>query len=209
MNINKRAALFLMIVNIIYTIYGIGRFFYFRYIAVPDTGFRAARQLSIHSVWTIIPMILNFILFAGLLWVLITFKEKRWLRIVMMLLLGVKIIGVVGLDIFGIGLILSRQQLFYIVIFFSFYLLNILLFLLLFVRNKAIRVYFRWFVATTLIANLSLRFGGRLYDDFGINWLFVYQDLLFQLCFLVTLVLYIEVYNLSKQNVLPGTSEAV
>jgi len=194
-NINKRAALFLMIVNIIYTIYGIGRFFYFRYIAVPDTGFRAARQLSIHSVWTIIPMILNFILFAGLLWVLITFKEKRWLRIVMMLLLGVKIIGVVGLDIFGIGLILSRQQLFYIVIFFSFYLLNILLFLLLFVRNKAIRVYFR--------------FGGRLYDDFGINWLFVYQDLLFQLCFLVTLVLYIEVYNLSKQNVLPGTSEAV
>jgi len=74
-----------------------------------------------------------------------------------------------------------------------------MLFTFLFVRNKAMRRFFWCFVLLMVLGYLYVFLGPTLYDDFGYNWLLINPDMVAYVPFLATMVLFVEVYNLSRQ----------
>ena len=82
----------------------------------------------------------------------------------------------------------------------NFVTLLYLLVALLMVKSNLIRLYFRWFVIIMVLAILLPRFGEILYDDFSMHWLLVNADVMTELCFVLTLTLFIKTFILSSKN---------
>jgi len=143
---------------------------------------------------------LDIAVYIGLFWVLGAFKEHLLIRGAMFLLLVLKIPALISLNwnhLESIAILALFQS---IIVFISCLAIAMLLVLLL-VRNKIIRRYFRWFVGLMLVALILPSIGGYAYDNLGIRWLLIDRFLLVWLSFIPTLLLFLKVYSLPKQEV--------
>ncbi|MFI5140279.1 MAG: hypothetical protein ACHQIM_20840, partial [Sphingobacteriales bacterium] len=154
---------------------------------------------SSDSVLNIFVTFLDMLVYIGLFWVLGAFKEHLLIRGAMLLLLFLKIPALISLNWNYLESIAMRALFQSIILFFGCLAIAMLLVLLL-VRNKVIRGYFRWFVGLMLAALILPTIGGYAYDNFGIHWLLIDRFLLVWLSFIPTSLLFIKVYHLSKQN---------
>ncbi len=198
MVINKRIALLLVFLNIIFLIYSIFLFFYFHHTIFPDFSQPEPTGPSNDSIWTISIAFLNIVLYIGLFWVLGVFHEHLLVRGAMLVLILLKLPALISLNWNPLESLALHSLLQSIIIFFGC-LAIVMMLILLFVRNKTIRGYFWWFVGSMFVALISPSLGGYVYDDFGIRWLLVDRFLLVWLSFIPTLLLFIKVYGLSNQ----------
>jgi hypothetical protein len=134
-----------------------------------------------------------------LFWVLGAFKEHLLIRGAMLLLIFLKIPALMSLNL-NDSQPMSIPMLFKGVVVLFGGIAVVMLLVLLLVRNKMIRRYFRWFVGVMLIALILPSIGGYVYDNFGIHWLLIDRFLLVWLSFIPTLLLFIKVYSISKQK---------
>jgi len=197
--INKKIALALLITNAIFLIYSIILFFYFHHTILPDFNKPEPTSPSPDSVWFIFVVFLNVALYIGLFWVLGAFKEHVLIRGAMLIIIFLKIPALmsVHLDYFQP---ISLPMLFQRVIVLLACIGVVMLLVLLLVRNKMIRKYFRWFVGLMLIALVLPLLGGHVYNNFGSRWLLINRFLLIWLSFIPTLLLFMKVYSLSRQS---------
>lgn len=201
MNIGKRTAAFMLIVNSLLIAFGIGKFFYFHETVFRDFS-RSVPQLSQlnYTLLFAIPGIFTLIIYIGLFWVIRVFKEKKWIRLGLIVFFAAKILSIIlpwvlykyieSPNVYEVlisnRLLLGTGEAY---MFFTF----------LFVRNKDIRRFFWCFVLLMVLGYLYVFFGQTLYDDFGYNWLLINPDMIAYIPFLATMALFVEVYNLSRQ----------
>lgn len=208
MKIQKPVALFFLIVNALYVVICVIRFFYTKAQLIIDYSTSHTKQLAADSAWKIIPEILFGLVFIGLIWVLNTFHEKLWTKLGVALFLLSKI---------SIMIIIPRIQhyiyvyrniliMFDLAIFFTFIYLVVGLLL---VRNKTIKQYCRWFTIGFIVSLLISVFGRVLYDDYGIRWALINEEAVSELCFTITLALFIRVFALSIKQDEEGVEGAV
>ncbi|BAU56042.1 hypothetical protein [Mucilaginibacter gotjawali] len=199
MVINKKIALALVVANVIFLIYSVFLFFYFGHTIFPDFTKPQATEPSADSIWNIIATFLNIVVYIGLFWVLGAFKEHILIRGAMLLLLFLKVPAIISLNFNHLDAI-AMSALFQSIIVFFACLAVAMLIVLLFVRSKMIKLYFRWFVALMLVALILPTIGDYVYDNFSVRWLLIDRFLLVWASFMPTLFLFIKVYSLSKQN---------
>ena len=206
MNIGKRTTAFMLIVNSLLIAFGIGKFFYFHETVFKDFS-RSVPQLSQLNYMLLfaIPGIFILIIYTGLFWVIRVFKEKKWIRSGLIVFFAAKVLAII---LPWIVYRYVKSPSIYEVLLSNRLLLGAsiayMLFTFLFVRHKDIRRFFWYHSLLTIIAYLYIFFGRPLYDDFGYNWLLINQDMILYVPFLATMVLFVEVYNLSCQ---PNTPE--
>lgn len=199
MIINKKIALVLISANVIFLIYSICLFFYFHHTVLPDFSKPEPTSPTPDSLWFIFEVFLNEMLYIGLFWALGAFKEHVLIRGAMLIIIFLKIPALMSVHL-DYSYPFSLPMLFRGIILLFAYIGVVMLFVLLLVRNKMIRKYFQWFVSLMFIALVLPSFGGYIYDNFGSRWLLINRFLLVWLSFIPTLLLFINVYNLSKQN---------
>jgi len=186
--------------NIIFILYSIFLFFYFHHTIFPDFSQPEPIGPAKDSVWNISVAFLNIAVYIGLFWVLGVFKEHLLIRGAMLLLLVLKIPALISLSWDHLEDIAISALFRGIIVFFGCLVVAMLLVLLL-VRNKIIKGYFRWFVGLMLVALILPPLGGYAYDNFDIHWLLIDRFLLVWLSFIPTLLLFLKVYRVPKQEV--------
>ena len=199
MIINKKIALTLLITNVIFLIYSITLFFYFHHTIIPDFTKPESDGLSPGSVWFILMVFLNIVIYIGLFWIIGVFHEHLLIRGAMLIIVFLKIPALLSLNLDYSEPMLIPMLFRWVIVLFACVGIVMLLILLL-VRNKMIRRYFRWFVGVMLIALIMPSLGGYVYDNFGVSWFLIDRFLLVWLSFIPTFLLFIEVYRISKQN---------
>ena len=200
MIIKKPIALGFVICNAVYTVICIIRFIYTNSQVLIDINKPPPLDIPQNSIWYIVPQILYVIIFVGLVWLLKIFDEKFWMRLAVIAFIALKIATLLLIHFNDSQYLLDHNFVFDIVNVGNFITLLYLLVALLFVRNRLIRIYFRWFVILMILAFFAPRLGEILYDDFSIHWLLFNIDALSELCFIVTLLLFVKVYTIGKKN---------
>jgi hypothetical protein len=200
--INKKIALSLVVTNDIFLIYSIFLFFYFHHTIFPDFSRPEPIEPLSNSVWNILIAFLNIAVYIGLFWVLGAFKEHILIRGAMLVLVLLKIPALISLSWNSLESLAMHVLLQSIIVFFAC-LGVVLLLVLLFVRNKMIRGYFRWLVVLMFVALILPSIGAYAYDNLNIHWLLIDRFMLVWLSFIPTLLLFIKVYRLPKQEIAP------
>lgn len=190
--------------NSLFIAFGIGKFLYFNETVFKDFS-RKIPQLPSVAYWTIVivPGILTLTLYIGMFWAVRVLHEKRWIksgfifffagRVLAVLIIPLSVLlhrptGNPYYNMIGVGQFLQILTTAYMLVTF------------LFVKHPAIRIYFRCFALLTIVFDLAVYFGPGLYDDFGYNWLLVNKDAVFYVPFISSLILFVELYNLSRQQ---------
>jgi len=178
---NKQIVKVLVVINTIYVVYSLFL------LLLPNMSF------SRNSVWVIVPTILSFIVFWGLLWVLFIFKEHWWIKLVLIAYLIMQILGLLIIYFFQDKPITT--MLFHFLINGKYYLTILLAITLLFVRDKVIRKYLWGLSPLLFFAFLTLRPIGFSYDEFTMRWMLIIKELITQLPFIILLALNIKLYR--------------
>jgi hypothetical protein len=200
--INKKIALTLVVTNLIFLTCGIFLFFYFHHTIIQDfTHPEPIAQLS-DSVWSTFLAFLNMAVYIGLFWVLGAFREHILIRVAMLVLLLLKIPAIISLNWNHLESLAISALFQSLMVFFACLAVAMIL-MLLFVRNKIIKGYFRCFVGVMLLALVLPQIGAYAYDNLDIHWLLIDRFLLVWLSFIPTLLLFIKVYRLSRQSDFP------
>lgn len=197
MFINKPIALSAVICNFIYSALCIVRFLYTHSQIIIDFNKGAPIVLPTNSLWYIFPQILYLLIFISLFWVLKTFHERAWIAW-----------GIIAFTVFKLATLTiihltntqfsTDQDFIYNIGNFVTMIYVIITFFL--VRNRLIRPYFRWVSILFIMSVLLPRLGEILYDDFSIHWFLINPEIISQLCFLLTLILFIRISLLSIKN---------
>jgi hypothetical protein len=199
MIVNKKIALALIFINAIFIVLGISLFFYFHHNVLPDFDKAEPTGPSRDSVWNILIAFFNIAVYIGLFWVLGAFKEHILIKGAMLLLLLLKVPAIISLNLNHFDSIAISAFLQSIIISFACVEVAMLI-VLLFVRNKIIKPYFRWLVGLMFVALILPPIGAYAYDNFSIHWLLIDRFLLVWASFIPTFLLFIKVYRQSKQN---------
>src|SRR6185312_13862684 len=196
----KTIALVFVIFNSIYTVICIARFIYTGSQVIIDFNKVPSVILAQNSLWYIIPQLLYVTIFVGLLWLLKIYNEKFWIQLSVIMFITSKIATLILIHFNNSQYLLNHAFLYDVVNIGNFVTLLYLLVALFLVRSKEVRWYFRWFVILMLLSILLPRLGEALYDDFSISWALINGDVLSELCFAFTLILFIKVFLLSLRN---------
>ena len=199
MVINKKIALALVVINTVFLAYSIFLFFYFHHTILQDFSQPQINGPSTVPVLNVFAGFFNIAVYIGLFWVLGTFKEHLLIRAAMLVLLFLKIPAIISLNLNDLDTI-AMSALFQSIILLFACLAVAMLVVLLFVRNKIIKGYFWWFVGLMFVVLVLPSIGAYTYDNLGIHWLLIDRFLLVWASFIPTLLLFIKVYRLSKQN---------
>jgi len=202
-NIRKRLALFMIVVNGCLLAFGMAKFFYFHETVFRDFK-RLVPQLSRdkYLLLNIVPTILMMILYLGLFWVILTFKERKWLLSGPVSFFCVKLLVIVMPLATLVFYAISGES--YLVHSLQPLLTRLgtayLAFTFLFVRQRPIRLYFWGFAIVTVLVELWVYMGPTLYDEYGQNWLLVNRDMIYYVPFVITMALFARILTLPEQN---------
>jgi hypothetical protein len=198
--ISKPAALFFLIANGVLIAFGIGKFFYFHETIIRDFNRRVPHLTQFnYTLLLLVPGVLIFVLYIGLFWVMRVFKERKWVRSGVIVYFIVKVLTVILIPV--VPLLVGQRN------YFEMLALNRILFQIslvymfftfLFVKQHVIRRFFWCFTALMALNELAAYAGPKLYDDFGYNWLLLNTDVTLYVPFVATLILFVEVFNLSN-----------
>jgi len=201
MYINRPIALSAVICNVLYTIICITRFFYLHNQIIIDFSKGAPVEVAPNSLWLVFPQILYLCIFTALIWVLKICYEKLWIIVGTTAFLIIKVITVVILHSINNHILITYDFIFDILSIANLFLLIYLVVSYFLIQNKYIRPYFRWLAILLVLSLLLPRLGEILYDDLSIHWLLINPDVMSELCFIPTLILFIKIYRRSLQMI--------
>jgi len=202
MKINKRIALFMLVINALYILFGVASFFRLGGKVFKDFSEYAPQQSQLEFYLSItISAILSLIIYIGLFWGMKVFKEKKWVKsglVVFFCIDAFVILWPFAMYFYHTPQVVIDMEL------ITHLLIKVntlyLLFTFAFVRNRTIRRYYWGFAGLMLLCHLVSYFGPVLYDDYGYAWLVINDDVIFYIPFLCSLTLFVEIFNLSRQQ---------
>jgi len=202
MTINKRVATFMLAVSALYIVFGIFKFWYLDETVFTNFSRPTPNMSLVKFFWlTISAGLLVLIINIGQLWVLKIFKEKKWVRSgLIVFFCGQALIFLLPLTTLFGSANYNIAQIQFLVQITGKVSTAYMLITFAFVRNRNIRRYYWGFAGLLLLCHLVTYFGPILYDDFGYAWLLINGDVIFFIPFLCSLTLFVEIFNLSRQQ---------
>lgn len=190
----RSIALALAVTNLLFSVIEVFLFFHLSNQIIIDFTKGPPVELPLHSMWSILPSLFGSIILIGLCWVLVIFKEKKWILAGMMAYTTYKIIATIVINFIGLTWTISMPILSH-TLFYSFYMIDAYLVIaLMFTQSKQIKNYYKWFAVFSVIALIIPKIGPYLYDNFDIKWLMFNQSALTQLTTFVSLILFVKVW---------------
>jgi len=208
--IDKRTALFFLIVNIILVVSGVGKVFYFHETLIRDLNHSRPQLNQIgYAVVLAAQGIAALVLYIGLLWIIRVFKEQKWIWS------GIIVFLVVQLRMFISVLVVpyllkGRGYLELLHLFRLLFEVSVAYMVVTFfaVSNRVIRVFFWCFAVLIGLNNLLVYLGPKLYDNFSIHWLLINPNFTFWIPWVASLALFARVFNLAKEQLLQREGSA-
>ena len=202
MKINKRTALFFLIINSILVVSAIGKIFYFHETLIRDFNHPRPQlhQIS-YAVILTVQGIAALVLYIGLLWIIRVFKEQKWIwsGIIVFLVVQLRMfisVLVVPYLLKGRGYV-ELLHLFRLLFEISVAYMVVTFFA---VSNRVIRVFFWCFAVLMGLNNLLAYLGPKLYDNFSIHWLLINPNFTFWIPWVASLALFAKVFNLGTEQ---------
>jgi len=198
---NKKIALTFLITNLVYSICETFLFFRLNNQIIIDFSKGPPIALPLFSIWCVLPAVLLSTILVGLYWILIIFREKRWISTVFLIFVLLRVFSTATLFFYQEWWTNFPSTSSPILLYLSYFIIACMIISIMFIKNKSIRIYFRLFGILTALAYIIPRIGPYLYDNFSITWLMINQAALFQLCTFVSLAIFVKVWiNSKKEN---------
>jgi len=191
--IKRNSAIFFTGINAVYLVFFVLLMIWTKTPIIWDVNKLPSVSLSNNALAAtqIIVTVLSAVIFIGLITILNTYKEYRWVIIALTLYLLQQVFS-------NITSILTFYQAGHIYIFSrytAYFIYAILLFMVIslqFVKNRQISEYYRWFGLTILLAIILARVMPLIYGNTGIKWLLINPGILKMIPFIISLSLFIK-----------------
>lgn len=191
--IKRNSAIFFTGINAVYLVFFVLLMIWTKTPIIWDVNKLPSVSLSNNALAAtqIIVTVLSAVIFIGLITILNTYKEYRWVIIALTLYLLQQVFS-------NITSILTFYQAGHIYIlsrYTAYFIYAILLFMVIslqFVKNRQISEYYRWFGLTILLAIILARVMPLIYGNTGIKWLLINPGILKMIPFIISLSLFIK-----------------
>lgn len=199
--ISRKTSLLFVIFNSLYIIYFFLLMIWLKQPLITDFSQQPVRLSNqVLAIIQIVMSVLSLLIFIGLAWVLMAYREtivgiiSIWLYLLLQAYLNMQSV----LNI----LLKPMHNIFYNAIgYINYVLLLFMIISIQFVSTKAIKGYYRWFGIMVLLSVVLVRLSPLLYEKYGIQWALINPGLIKLIPFVVTLSLFVKLFRTAKKSV--------
>jgi hypothetical protein len=199
MTINKKTALFFLLINAAYVFLAAFLFAYQHETLINRlTPHQSRISYNYWPYWQYSLTILNLITLAGIYWALRLFKQKQFISIGVMMYLCWRVVMVIVIALLSEFSSHEKMFIYFEWINYASILVIAYFFIVLFFVNEGnIKKYIIGYAIFIIIAVLVPAVTPMLYDDFGLTWVLINKNILFMAPYIVTLFMFSKIYNMA------------